>query len=116
MHRAQRSKPSILLTTGAPAALSPGVSAQEPGADAWDLGGSAIEYGRAFSAAASPIDKADPDLAIDLSLGTSFGFQGPGTPTRRSSGAPITAGGTGDTGANPSPLQITSDLRTIESQ
>jgi len=81
----------------------------------------------------SPVDKTDPQLAIDLSLGISFGFQD-GTFTVQHSivnvngsrltslaggqddgqavnGALITVGGIGDTNANPPPFDLSSGPR-----
>ncbi len=83
----------------------------------------------------SPIDKSDPNLAIDFSLGISFGFQAnAGTLIQRSlvnvngarltssaggqddgaaaNGALITVGGIGDSNANPPPLLTTGNPRT----
>ena len=81
----------------------------------------------------SPVDKSDPNLAMDLSLGISFGFQ-EGSDTGQHSivnvngqrmtslaggqddgqaqnGALITVGGIGDTNANPSPFDLSSGPR-----
>ncbi len=83
----------------------------------------------------SPINKADPDLAIDFSLGISFGFQAAsGVQAQRSlvnvngvrltsiaggqddgsgtNGALLTVGGIGDTNANPPPLTTSGNPRT----
>lgn len=81
----------------------------------------------------SPINKADPQLAIDLSLGISFGFQTPGNTVQHSivnvngqrltslaggqddgqgaNGALITVGGIGDSNDNPPPFDLSTGPR-----
>lgn len=82
---------------------------------------------------AEPIDKSDPSLMLDLSLGISFGFQQFGGNQRsvidvngermtssaggeddgvHSNGGLITAGGIGDTNDNPDPDALPTDERT----
>jgi len=82
---------------------------------------------------ASPIDKSDPALVLDLSLGISFGFQQFGGGQRseidvnsermtssaggeddgeHANGGLITAGGIGDTNDNPDPFALPSNERT----
>jgi len=81
----------------------------------------------------SPLNKSDPNLSVDLSLGISFGFQEGANPGQRSivnvngnrltslaggqddgqaaNGALITVGGIGDTNANPPPNDTSSGPR-----
>lgn len=90
---------------------------------AQNIGGDTFAIGLA-----EPIDKTDPNLALDLSLGISFGFQSTTNSAQRSivdvngqrlssfaggqddglseNGALLTVGGIGDSNANPSPLQV----------